>query len=92
MVWANSLMAQVREPLLYCTTLLTYAPGDVQSAPELAEALGTDFELVDQEDIAQVCEAAPGEVHIRSVHATVWRRLAHPEISTAEPRVWKEQL
>ncbi len=92
MVWATSWKAQVREPLLYCTKLLMDAPGDVQSAPELAEALGTTFELVDEEDIAQVCEAAPGDVHIRSVHATVWRRLAHPEISTAEPRVWKEQL
>lgn len=33
-----------------------------------------DFVKVDEEDIAQVYETAPGHVHVRTVHVTVWRR------------------
>jgi len=55
-----------------------------QDTDALAATLGISFELVDAEDVAQVCEARPGEVHIRTVHASVWRRAAHPEIHSAD--------
>ena len=51
---------------------------------ELQHCLGASFEQVDEEDIAQVTEPAPGCMRLRTVHATVWRRLASPEISAAD--------
>ncbi len=55
-----------------------------QDTDALAATLGVSFELVDAEDVAQVCEARPGEVHIRTVHASVWQHAAHPEIQAAD--------
>lgn len=55
-----------------------------QGAAQLQQCLGASFEQVDEEDIAQVTEPAPGRVRLRAVHATVWRRLASPEIRAAE--------
>jgi hypothetical protein len=55
-----------------------------QDTDALAATLGGSFALVDAEDVAQVCEARPGEVQIRTVHASVWRRAAHPEIQAAD--------
>ena len=55
-----------------------------QGAAQLQQCLGASFEQVDAEDIAQVTEPAPGCARLRAVHATVWRRLASPEISAAD--------
>ncbi|KAK9823023.1 hypothetical protein WJX81_008257 [Elliptochloris bilobata] len=50
---------------------------------ELGKCMGEDFEHVDEEDIAQVTEPAPGLVYVRTVRASVWRRLSSPEITAA---------